>query len=168
LYFLTGFLSASTLILIVAISSFSIPPIYLKFQKEIDELIAHFHKQAGDHYTQIHGQVLKAAGPHLDVAKKHINTVASAVGINRGGFPVGSTGAKQEIPTTPIHPSEIPGAPAISVTEPVPEKKAPKLSEEATDILKSHDATKDYQSVPTILGTVSLDPHESSEPTPSH
>ncbi|ANB12195.1 Rtn1p [Sugiyamaella lignohabitans] len=164
LYVLTGFLSISTLLIISAVALFAVPPIYLQFQTEIDDLLAHFHKQAHEHYKNAHGQVMNAAGPHLDVAKKHFNNVASAVGINRGGFPVGSTGSKQDIPTKPAEPVDVPGGAAITPSTPIPEKKAPRLSEDASAILKSHEATQNIDSVPTILGNVSLDPHASSTP----
>jgi len=178
-YYLTAFLSFSTLLFIAVISAFTIPPLYLQFQTEIDDVVAYVSKEACNGYKEVHKQVKSAAGPHLDAAKTQLENAAAAVGYKRGGFPA-TPADKKAAPVA--DPSEIPGPAAETapsgVTSATP-TKAPKLSDNGKvnsvdpdshtpKYPKVSDAAADdvasYTSVPTLIGNVSLDPHASSKP----
>lgn len=167
-YILTGFLSMSGLLLLTLVSSFSIPPIYLQFQHQIDDLIDVAHKELGDKYDKVHKQVSDAAEPHITKAKTHINKFSSTLGLNRGGFPT-TPAEKKAAPVS--KPEDIPG-PAAKAAEPV--VKSPKISETATaaDTAATETTSKapsvaevlaNADSVPTLIGNVSLD-HSTNAP----
>lgn len=162
-YILTGFLSISALLLMTLILAFSAPPVYLQFQTQIDELLASVQKELGDKYEQVHKKASDAAGPHIAKAKAHINSLAGNLGVNlnRGGFP--STPADKKV--APVaKPDDIPG-PAANPAEPV--VKSPKLSKNAADSSSKAPSVAEVlanaDSVPTLVGNVSLDSTDASK-----
>jgi hypothetical protein len=168
-YLLIGCMSIPTILILFTVGAFAVPPLYLKFQKEIDVFIDFLYKEANKRYGELHGHVKKAAAPHLEMARGHLNTLAAKVGYNRG-FP--ATDKSKNVPVT-----ETPG-PAAKIPEPVTAKQA-KLSEhasstgaslasEASHIIKNNPDVSSYESVPTLIGNVSLDPHASSKPLDIH
>lgn len=177
-YLLTGVLSVSTLLIVSVVLAFTVPPVYLKFQKEIDHFAAIAHQEVTKHANTASAHVNKAIGPHLDVAKKHAANVSSIVGLNRGGFPsdatksakttsadvppVGTVKAAEPVVKTPkITESSVPPASTATThsttttTTTLPKKPAPEATSPHTaaypDILK-------YDTVPTLTGSINLNP----------
>ena len=158
MYILTGYVSISTLLFIATVTAFTVPPLYLQFQAEIDQLIEIAHKEANKHCKNIHSQVQQAAGPHLDVVKKHVGSVAAALGYNRGGVPT-IPDEKKAVPVA--DPKEIPGAAAKAKVDPV-SPKVPKVSKEAIPnkeaiIAASEEKIGHFDSVPSLVGNIPLD-----------
>lgn len=84
LYILTAFVSVSAIFIFVTIAAFSLPKLYLTFQKEADEIINAIQEHLHHHAKNVQSQVHAVAGPHLETARKHIGGVADRFGYNRG------------------------------------------------------------------------------------
>lgn len=178
-YLLTGVLSISTLLIVGVVLAFAVPPIYLKFQKEIDHFAAIAHQEATKHANTASTHVNKAIGPHLDVAKKHVANVSSIVGLNRGGFPsdatksakttsadvppVGTVKAAEPVVKTPkIAESSVPPVSSVtthtSTSSSTTLPKKPVAPEAASANTAAYPDILKYDTVPTLTGSINLNP----------
>ncbi|CAN6670915.1 hypothetical protein TRVA0_044S00122 [Trichomonascus vanleenenianus] len=143
-YLLTGCVSLSTLAFIATIGAFTIPRLYLQFEKEIDEVAAQIHKEATTQYEKAADQVKKAAGPHIEKARTQVCGVASSLGynLNRGGFP-----SNEKKPETASSSSGV--AEATETKSSAPVNIATSVEARTIDGVT-------YDSVPTLIGNVNL------------
>lgn len=151
MYILTSCVSVSALLFIATLAAFTLPRLYLQFQKEIDQVIDIVQKELHKHYSNVHSQAKAAAGPHLEKVQQQVSSVASSLGYSsgRGGFP--ETPADKRFAKA-ASPDDIPG-PSAQVPSEEP-KKTPKISQNAKDTAA--------ESAPSSIGDVSLNPSEES------
>lgn len=149
MYILTAYVSVSALLFIATIAAFTIPRLYLQFQKEVDQVIDIIQKELHKHYSNAHSQAKAAAGPHLEKVQKQVSSVASSLGYSsgRGGFP--ETPADKKFAKA-ASPDDIPG-PSAQIPSEEP-KKTPKVSQNAQDTAS--------ENAPSSIGDVSLNPSE--------
>uniref|UniRef100_A0A060T6K6 Reticulon-like protein n=1 Tax=Blastobotrys adeninivorans TaxID=409370 RepID=A0A060T6K6_BLAAD len=182
LYILTGFVSVSAIFIFLTIAAFTLPKLYLTFQKEADEIINAIQEHLHHHAKNVQSQVHAVAGPHLETARKHIGGVADRFGYNRGvpetpksaatstAPPGGAAVTHDKIPesvkpkkvvdsgnTSSLDPSsgssaEPSLASSAASTTPAPTGSAPSAPSVAA---RTIDGVT-YDSVPTMLGNVDL------------
>lgn len=195
MFLLLGFVSMTTLLYIGIIGAFSVPKLYSMYQREIDQALDKAKQQAGAKYNDVHSQVMKAAGPHIEQAKTHVNAMASKVGYSSPLTSPTKPTVTSKPTVTPTAKSDILPTDMPSELSPEPEMATKSsgsdftfASEKPATLQSSshHDAAPrvlvgegqnddqltagiadSYKTVPTMMGTVSLDPSASSEPIES-
>lgn len=98
LYVFLGLLKLRTLLLTAIVLSFSLPPLYLQFKTEVDDVITKVQAHVHEHLKQLHAKAHAKAGPQIDYVKKLVGP--------RGGFP-GTANASPvgETPTAAAKPT---------------------------------------------------------------
>ena len=143
IYILLGVFSVRNLIFTIIISAFSLPPLYIANKEIIDQGINQTIAQAHELTRSISTKVHEKAGKQIDCVKNLVGPILGP----RGGFPGhANVSPIGEVPTAAAKPTE-----HTSTKTPT------------TEELK--DLTKDYDSVPTLVGNVSLNKEKSTDVT---
>lgn len=165
MYALLGFVSLTTLMYVAIIGAFSIPKLYSLYQPEIDQALDKVRKHAGEKYNDVHSQVMKHAGPHINQAKSQVNALASKVGYSRPAAAPATVKTEPVVSKVsdpePVKPTE-PKIGATSGTDFSFTSEPSSITKDEKDLAST--IAESYDSVPTMVGTVSLDPSASSEP----
>ncbi|KAK9459887.1 putative reticulon-like protein RtnA [Lipomyces oligophaga] len=87
-YVLVHHISVWTLVLMTVLGAFAVPPIYLKYQTEIDAQIAKGKDLAGAQYKVLEARSLEQYGKYKSVAGEQFGQALSKVGYKRNFPPV--------------------------------------------------------------------------------
>lgn len=167
-YIFTKFLSLRTIAVLATVVAFTLPPVYLRFQPEIDDLLAKLHHHAGEHLNKVHSQVSQAAAPHLQKAQGHVSVLQQRLGIKRGG-PVDAYDASKTPGATgsDSSPSVKKAADSAASTGTTTGSSATASSTSqssgptGSSVYPTLDPKKEgFDSIPTMVGNVKLDSGE--------
>lgn len=97
-YVLLGLFSLKTLVLLTIVFAFGLPPLYLQFKSQIDELISDLLSKAHKQSKVLHDKIDEKAGPQISQVKKLFGS--------RGGFPgTAAVNPIGEVPTAAAQPT---------------------------------------------------------------
>ncbi|KAG7711926.1 hypothetical protein KL930_004005 [Ogataea haglerorum] len=119
LYKLSSWFTLWTLLFTATLTAFSVPPLYLKNQKQIDDAIVTYTKVVKDKVAELLQLIKEKTGPALENAEKKLGPVGSfirsKVPVRTAGSTVGETPAANSTASTaesaPSIPSAAPSAP---------------------------------------------------------
>lgn len=97
-YVFLGLFSLKTLVLLSILFAFGLPPLYLQFKAQIDEIVSELLSKAHKQTKVLHDKIDEKAGPQISQVKKLFGS--------RGGFPGTATvNPIGEVPTAAAQPT---------------------------------------------------------------
>ncbi|KAG7855397.1 hypothetical protein KL939_004572 [Ogataea angusta] len=121
LYKLTSWFTLWTLLFTATLTAFSVPPVYLKNQRQIDDAIVTYTKVAKDKLAELLQLIKEKTGPALENAEKKLGPVGSfirsKVPVRTAGSTVGDIPASNSTASTAQSAPSVPSAAPSASTE---------------------------------------------------